>query len=434
MAFRERRHILIVDDEESLAHFLRQGLLEADPAWQIDLAANGEEAVIRINRYAYGLIIADLRMPGLNGLELIQMVRALEPATRVILMTAYGSPQVEEQATRLRVFRYISKPFDVEDMKHWATEALQGWSVAEGATDAPPASRATPAPKAAPDKQEAAPAPQATPEEAAQATEPLPQPGAPATDPRLSAHLAQLRYRLGSPCLLLADRQGQVLAEAAQQGAGDLAATCRATLLPAFCQAISALLSAGNQEATVTLAGAGAVSVGDNWLLLALLDQGRQASGLIAALQGAAQGILALLQPADPSADDPPPTPAAKTGPSANREASPSQGTGDAVGSQAASQLDSVAGSRAAGSRVAVQPDGAVDNPAASQPDSVAGRREPDNPATPPPEAELDFQDGEGDDEALQEGQVFSLEQAQALGLIDEELLGRILGEQTSDG
>ena len=47
---RPRRHILVVDDEESLAFFLKQGLLEANAGWQVDIAANGEEAVIRINR------------------------------------------------------------------------------------------------------------------------------------------------------------------------------------------------------------------------------------------------------------------------------------------------------------------------------------------------------------------------------------------------
>jgi len=142
------KQVLIVDDEESLAFFLRESLLEIDAQWEVDTAATGEEAVIKINRNSYGLVIADLYMPGLNGLELLQMVRALEPNTRVILMTAYGSDQVEKEARRLNAYRYVTKPFDMEDMKRWAQEAVGESHLAEKRTAQ--AVDTSPAPSAAP--------------------------------------------------------------------------------------------------------------------------------------------------------------------------------------------------------------------------------------------------------------------------------------------
>jgi DNA-binding NtrC family response regulator len=63
----------------------------------------------------YDLIIADLRMPGFDGLQLIKGVRYVDPEVPIILMTAYGSGTLREEAGRLGV-RYIDKPFDIDDI------------------------------------------------------------------------------------------------------------------------------------------------------------------------------------------------------------------------------------------------------------------------------------------------------------------------------
>jgi len=204
---------LIVDDEESLAFFLKQGLLEVDAAWEVDTASTGEEAVVKLNRNAYGLIIADLRMPGLSGLELMQMVRALEPDTRVILMTAYGSEKVEKEARRLNVYRYVTKPFRIEDMKQWAQEALAEYTQAA-------ARRAAKGKEAAASrqqkiKQEAKPAiappptKEAVPAEVKGAVVP-----ALAEMPALRSYLSKLRFRMGAQYAFLADMRGRLWAEA----------------------------------------------------------------------------------------------------------------------------------------------------------------------------------------------------------------------------
>jgi two-component system response regulator PilR (NtrC family) len=119
------RNILIVDDEESLAFFLQQSLLEGNKDWQVETAESAEEALTKLNRRHYQVIIADLRMPGINGLELVTAVRAIDPATQVILTTAYGSDAIEAEARRLQVYKYVTKPFKMEAMRTLVRSALE---------------------------------------------------------------------------------------------------------------------------------------------------------------------------------------------------------------------------------------------------------------------------------------------------------------------
>ncbi len=108
--------ILIVDDEKHLVQYLGQVLLLEFPDGSVDAAYSGEEALSRLAESSYDLIIADLRMPGFDGLELIKGVRYLDPRVPIVLMTGYGSESIQKQASRLGVNRYVDKPFDVRDL------------------------------------------------------------------------------------------------------------------------------------------------------------------------------------------------------------------------------------------------------------------------------------------------------------------------------
>lgn len=108
--------ILIVDDEKHLVQYLGQVLLLEFPGSSVDAAYSGEEALSRLAESSYDLIIADLRMPGFDGLELIKGVRYLDPRVPIVLMTGYGSESIQKQASRLGVNRYVDKPFDVRDL------------------------------------------------------------------------------------------------------------------------------------------------------------------------------------------------------------------------------------------------------------------------------------------------------------------------------
>ena len=118
--------ILIVDDEENLVYFLKQALLYRFPDGTVDTAYSGEEGLscMAVNRY--DLIIADYRMPGFSGMELVNGVRYLDPRTSIILMTAYGSEELWKQAEGLGVARCFSKPFDMDEMLLAVSELLPG--------------------------------------------------------------------------------------------------------------------------------------------------------------------------------------------------------------------------------------------------------------------------------------------------------------------
>jgi two-component system response regulator (stage 0 sporulation protein F) len=110
---------------------LQQTLLaEGADKYEVQTATSGEEALQFLQGYPYDLILVDLKMPGIDGLQLIEAVRQVDPETRIILMTAYGSMEVEEQAERLSVFRYMTKPFYVEDLRQAVHDALGGGGAA----------------------------------------------------------------------------------------------------------------------------------------------------------------------------------------------------------------------------------------------------------------------------------------------------------------
>lgn len=125
------RHILIVDDEPRVAFFLSKALERADQDYRVSVAHSGEEALETINRTPVDLLVTDLRMPGINGLQLMRWVRASSPQTRTILITAYGNDEVETEAHRLEAYRYITKPFSLDAFTQVAQEALRDMAVSQ---------------------------------------------------------------------------------------------------------------------------------------------------------------------------------------------------------------------------------------------------------------------------------------------------------------
>jgi two-component system, response regulator, stage 0 sporulation protein F len=116
--------ILIVDDEKNLVYLLEQALLLQFPDGAVDVAYSGEEGLSRLAVHPYDLIIADYRMPGFSGLDLIKGVRYLDPRTSIILMTAYGSEELWEEAKGLGVIHYFSKPFEIDEVLSAVSQLL----------------------------------------------------------------------------------------------------------------------------------------------------------------------------------------------------------------------------------------------------------------------------------------------------------------------
>ena len=106
-------HILIVEDDPHVCQGLSYGLRLY--GYQVQCCESAEAALSRLNQSQVDLVISDLRLPGMHGLELLEHVGNVSPHTRRILITAFGSGQVEKQA-RGCTDAYLPKPFSTQEL------------------------------------------------------------------------------------------------------------------------------------------------------------------------------------------------------------------------------------------------------------------------------------------------------------------------------
>jgi len=111
----EAKPILIVDDEKNICLTLSQAL-EVLGA-ETDTALNGEEALVKLEKKEFGLILLDLRMPGMDGMEVLRRVREIRPDIRVIILTAYGTIESAVEAMKLGAVDFIQKPFSPDEIR-----------------------------------------------------------------------------------------------------------------------------------------------------------------------------------------------------------------------------------------------------------------------------------------------------------------------------
>jgi DNA-binding NtrC family response regulator len=109
--------LLIAEDEDTLSYFLRQSLEDSTPSFKVEVVGAGDEALKRVVAGHFDLIVVDLRLPDMDGVSLIKAVRQFDPFMKVIVMTAYGSPEAEREVRKLGVHGFVTKPFVIEDMK-----------------------------------------------------------------------------------------------------------------------------------------------------------------------------------------------------------------------------------------------------------------------------------------------------------------------------
>ncbi len=107
--------ILVVDDEINIRLMLKRVLSQEQ--YLIDEASNGEEALQKISREKYSAILLDLKMPKLNGLQVIARMKELDINIPVVMMSAYGTVPEAVEAMKLGAFDYIVKPFDLDELK-----------------------------------------------------------------------------------------------------------------------------------------------------------------------------------------------------------------------------------------------------------------------------------------------------------------------------
>jgi DNA-binding NtrC family response regulator len=107
--------ILVVDDEAALREMLRKGLSQMG-GFSVEVAQNGLEAVEKIEKDVFDLVLTDLKMPEMDGLELLKVVKGTRPEMMVILMTAYGSIKTAVEAMKLGADDYVTKPIDLNEL------------------------------------------------------------------------------------------------------------------------------------------------------------------------------------------------------------------------------------------------------------------------------------------------------------------------------
>lgn len=117
--------ILIVDDEPNQRLMFEQALRTLDNDWLITTIADSQQALEFILLHAPDLLITDYNMPAMDGLELIGAVRQAGVSSRIILMTAYSSPEVCEAAQRLSVDHFLSKPVPLTLLRHLTTMTMR---------------------------------------------------------------------------------------------------------------------------------------------------------------------------------------------------------------------------------------------------------------------------------------------------------------------
>jgi DNA-binding NtrC family response regulator len=115
--------VLVVDDEPLIRWSLSETL--AERGLQVTEAADGRSAIAEVEHAVppFDAVLLDLRLPDVNDLSLLASVRHSSPRSRVILMTAFGTPEVLQEARDLGVFRVVNKPFEVGDLADLVTGA-----------------------------------------------------------------------------------------------------------------------------------------------------------------------------------------------------------------------------------------------------------------------------------------------------------------------
>jgi CheY-like chemotaxis protein/glycine cleavage system H lipoate-binding protein len=115
--------ILVVDDEITVGQSIRQAILS--DSFEIDTALSGEEALKKDEKEIYDLIITDLMMPGISGLDLLQAVKQIRAETIVIMVTGYPTIKSAIQSIKMGAFDYIAKPFTPNELRSLVQRALR---------------------------------------------------------------------------------------------------------------------------------------------------------------------------------------------------------------------------------------------------------------------------------------------------------------------
>lgn len=115
--------VLVVDDEVAFANTLAQRLKMR--ALQVGTAYDGEEALSKLKNEEPDVVVLDLRMPGMHGMDVLKEMKKEYPDIEVIVLTGHGTDKDEEEVKRLGGFGFLNKPADIEALEHKIKEAFK---------------------------------------------------------------------------------------------------------------------------------------------------------------------------------------------------------------------------------------------------------------------------------------------------------------------
>ena len=121
----EIKRVLVVDDEDDLTWSISKHLAKDKDKYDLICVNSGKKALEVLSQLPINLVVTDIRMPEITGLDLLTQIKEKYPTTKVIIMTAYGSSEVHDEANQRGCLKYIEKPFEIGDLRKFIMEAIE---------------------------------------------------------------------------------------------------------------------------------------------------------------------------------------------------------------------------------------------------------------------------------------------------------------------
>ncbi|MFC2088701.1 response regulator, partial [Calditrichota bacterium] len=119
-----KKRVLVVDDEEDLTWSIAKHLSKDEEKYELICVNSGRKALEVLSQLPVDLVISDIRMPEISGLDLLVKIKNSYPNTKVIIMTAYGSSEIQEEANQYGCLKYIEKPFEINELRQLIINAI----------------------------------------------------------------------------------------------------------------------------------------------------------------------------------------------------------------------------------------------------------------------------------------------------------------------
>ena len=115
--------VLIVDDQKGVRRLLEE--LFKKEGYEVNVAVDGKDSIEKVKAYTPDIILMDMKMPNMNGLEASEEIIKHDHTIPIIMMTAYGEMEVVQKALEVGVKKYITKPFDIIDLRNMVRKVLE---------------------------------------------------------------------------------------------------------------------------------------------------------------------------------------------------------------------------------------------------------------------------------------------------------------------